>query len=127
MAFSHTIRRVYSTNAGVIVDIGETVNGAQQGVDIDTTISPGVQIEFDVMVVVDRMQSILIFCDQPAELLTNDAAAPASTIPVKANVPIIWTINSFWALPLAGSVVNKIFVTNNGAYDGHLKIRVLSN
>jgi hypothetical protein len=127
MAFQHTIRRVYSTNAGVIVDIPETVSGTQQGVDIDTTIAPGVQIEFDVMVIIDNVQSLLIFCDQPAELLTNDAAAPASTIPIKGNVPIIWTLNSFWSLPLEGSVVNKIFVTNQGPVEGHLKIRMLAN
>jgi hypothetical protein len=127
MAFTHTIRRIYSTNAGVIVDLQETVSGSQQGVDIDTTIAPGVQTEFDVMVTVANVQSILISCDQPTELLTNDTAAPSSTIPIKAGVPIIWTLNSFWAMPFAGGVINKIFVTNNGTVVGNLKIRMLSN
>jgi hypothetical protein len=127
MAFTHTIRRIYSTNAGVIVDLQEVVSGSQQGVDIDTQISPGVQTEFDVMVTVANVQSLLIFCDQPAELLTNDTANPTSTIPIKAGVPIVWTLNSFWALPLSGSTVNKIFITNNGASVGNLKIRMLSN
>jgi hypothetical protein len=127
MAFTHTIRRVYSTNAGVIVDLQENVSGSQQGVDIDTTISPGVQTEFDVNAVTANIQSILIFCDQPAEILTNDTANPSSTIPVKGNVPIIWTLNSFWALPFTGGTINKIFVTNNGASVGNLKIRMLSN
>jgi hypothetical protein len=127
MAFTHTIRRIYSTNAGVIVDMSEAVSGTQQGVDIDTTISPGVQTEFDVMVVIANVQSILIFCDQPAEILTNDPAAPSSTIPIKANIPLIWTLNSFWSLPFAGGTINKIYVTNNGASAGALKIRMLSN
>jgi hypothetical protein len=126
MAFQHTIRRIYSTNSGVIVDMSETVSGTQQGVDIDTTIAPGVQTEFDVNAVTANIQSILIFCDQPAEILTNDTAAPSSTIPVKGNIPIIWTLNSFWPLPFSG-VINKIFVTNNGAVDATLKIRMLSN
>jgi hypothetical protein len=127
MAFTHTIRRIYSTNAGVIVDLQENVSGSQQGVDIDTTISPGVQTEFAVMVTIDNVQSIIISCDQPAELLTNDTAAPSSTIPIKGNIPIIWTLNSFWPLPFQGGVINKIFVTNNGASVGNLKIRMLSN
>lgn len=126
MAFQHTIRRIYSTNAGVIVDMSETVSGTQQGVDIDTTIAPGVQTEFDVNAVTANVQSILIFCDQPAEILTNDPAAPSSTIPVKGNIPIIWTLNSFWPLPFSG-VISKIFVTNNGSVDASLKIRMLSN
>jgi hypothetical protein len=127
MAFTHTIRRIYSTNAGVIVDLQENVSGSQQGVDIDTTISPGVQTEFDVSVTIANVQSILISCDQPAEILTNDTAAPSSTIPIKASVPIIWTLNSFWPLPFAGGLINKLFVTNNGSSVGNLKIRMLSN
>jgi hypothetical protein len=126
MAFQHTIRRIYSTNSGVIVDMSEAVSGTQQGVDIDTMIAPTVQNEFDVNVVTANVQSILIFCDQPAEILTNDTAAPSSTIPVKGNIPIIWTLNSFWPLPFSG-VISKIFVTNNGAVDAALKIRMLSN
>jgi hypothetical protein len=126
MAFQHTIRRIYSTNSGVIVDMSEAVSGTQQGVDIDTTIAPTVQTEFDVNVVTANVQSILIWSDQPAEILTNDTASPSSTIPVKANVPIIWTLNSFWPLPFSG-VISKIFVTNNGAVDAALKIRMLSN
>jgi hypothetical protein len=127
MPFTHTIRRVYSTNAGVVIDNVETVTGTQQGVDIDTTLAPGAQVEFDVMVVVDRVQSLMLFCDQPAEVLTNDPAAPSSTITLKGNIPITWTLNSFWPLPLHGGTVNKIFVTNNGPVEGHLKIRMLAN
>lgn len=127
MAFQHNIRRVYSTNAGVIVDIIETVQGAQQGVDIDTTILPGALNEFDVNVVTANVQSLLIFSDQPLEILTNDAAAPASTINIKGNVPLIWTLNSFWAHPFTVAVISKIFCTNMGAAPAVLKIRMLSN
>lgn len=127
MAFQHTIRRVYSTNAGVIVDIPETVTGAQQGVDIDTTILPEVQNEYDVNVITANVQSLLIFSDQPITLLTNDANSPASTINVKGNVPLVWTLNSFWAHPFAVGTISKIFVTNNGSAPATLKIRMLSN
>lgn len=127
MAFTHSIRRVYSTNSGVVVDIPETVTGTQQGVDIDTTVAPEIQIEFDVNVVTANVQSLLIFSDQPCELLTNDAANPASIVNIKGNVPIIWTVNSFWAHPFTADVITKIFVTNQGAAQGMLKIRMLSN
>jgi hypothetical protein len=127
MAFQHTIRRVYSTNAGVIIDIPETVVGAQQGVDIDTTILPEAQNEYDVNVVTANVQSLLIFCDQPITLLTNDAASPASTINVKGNIPLVWTLNSFWAHPFTVATITKIFVTNNGGATGNLKIRMLSS
>lgn len=127
MAFQHTIRRIYSTNAGVIVDIPETVQGAQQGVDIDTTLLPGAQTEFDVNVQTANVQSLLIFSDQPLELLTNDSATPASTINLKGNVPLIWTLNSFWAHPFTVGVITKIFCTNMGAAPAVLKIRMLSN
>lgn len=127
MAFQHSIRRVYSTNAGVIVDIVEAVTGTQQGVDIDTILQPGVQTEFDVNVVTANVQSLLIFSDQPLELVTNDSANPASTINIKGNVPLVWTLNSFWAHPFSVDVINKIFVTNMGASQAVLKIRMLSN
>lgn len=127
MAFTHTIRRVYSTNAGVIIDVPETVVGAQQGVDIDTQILPEVQNEYDVNVVTANLQSLLIYCDQPITLLTNDPASPASTINVKGNVPLVWTLNSFWAHPFSVGTISKIFVTNSGSATGNLKIRMLSN
>lgn len=127
MAFTHTVRRVYSTNAGIIVDASETVTGAQQGVDIDTQIMPAAQSEFDVAINTANIQSFLIFSDQPVEILTNDATAPTSTIPVKANIPIVWTLNVYWPLPVSPGVINKLFVTNNGPATANVKIRMLSN
>lgn len=127
MAFQHSIRRVYQTNAGVIIDIAETVTGSQQGVDIDTQILPEVQVEFDVAINTANIQSMLIFSDQPATILTNDPNTPASTINVKANIPIIWTLNVYWPLPVNPGVINKIFITNNGGATANVKIRMLSN
>jgi hypothetical protein len=127
MAFTHNVRYIYGTNAGVIVDISESVVGAQQGVDIDTQILPEVQVEFDVSIVTSNVQSMLIFSDQPVQLITNDPNAPQDTIPLKAGVPIIWTLNSFWPIPFKPGAVNKLYVTNNGPSTATLKIRVLAN
>jgi len=128
MAFTHTITRIYQTAAGTIVNATESVVGSVQGVDIDTSVNAEVTDSWDVMLIPDNVQSILLWSDQPADIKTNDAASPVNTIPLKANIPVVWTLNSPFAIPFQlGTPVTKLFVTNNGPVTGNVKLRVLSN
>jgi hypothetical protein len=128
MPFTHRITRVYQTDAGTVLNLTETVTGAIQGVDIDNTVNAGATVEYDVMLVPDNVQSLLLSSDQPTDIKTNDATTPVDTVSLKASVPMIWTLNSPFPIPFSlGTAVNKLFVTNNGPAAANVKIRVLSN
>jgi hypothetical protein len=117
----------YRTDAGTVINISEAVTGTNQGVDIDGVISPGTTTQYDVSIHPANVQSMMLWSDQPTDIKTNDPGAPQNTISLKANVPVVWTLNSFWTIPFGPEDVTSLFVTNNGAVSANLKIRVLSN
>lgn len=128
MAFTHYITRVYATDAGTVLNISENVTGTNQGVDIDATVNAEQTAEWDVMLVPEKVQSVMIFLDQPASVQTNDTVAPVNTVPLKGGVPVVWTLNSPFPIPFTlGTNVTKLFMTNNGPVTTNVKIRVLSN
>jgi hypothetical protein len=126
MAFTHTLGLSYSTNAGTIVNVSETATGTYQGVDIDTQVGIEQTVNVPVMITVAMMQSILFSSDQPVTLKTNNAATPQDTINLRANIPVAWTVNSYWPAPFKGDVT-ALIVTNEGPAAANIKIRVLSN
>jgi hypothetical protein len=128
MPFTHRITRVYQTDAGTVINVTESVTGTNQGVDIDATVNAGATVQYDVMMVPDNVQSLMFWSDQPADVKTNDATTPLDTIPLKATVPVVWTLNSPFPIPFQlGTPVTKLVVTNNGPTAANVKIRVLSN
>jgi hypothetical protein len=128
MPFTHRVTRVYQTDAGTVLNLTESITGTNQGVDIDNTVNAGQTAEYDVMMVPDNVQSLLLSSDQPTDIKSNDNVTPIDTITLKGGVPMVWTINSPFPIPFSlGTVVSKLFVTNNGPSTANVKIRMLSN
>jgi len=125
--FTHVVGTSYRTDAGTIINVSESVVGTNQGVDIDAVIAPGVTTAYDVMICASKVQSLMICSDQPATIKTNDPNAPLNTISLKGNVPIVWTLNSFWTIPFGPADITSLYITNDGAVSANVKIRVLSN
>ena len=125
--FTHTLGLSYRTDAGTVVNLSEAVTGTNQGVDLDAVISPGAMSSYSVFIDPAKCQSVLLASDQPTEIKTNDPNTPQHTIDLRANIPVAWTINSFWPIPFGPDNVNAMYITNNGAVSANVKIRVLSN
>lgn len=123
--FKHTINTRYSTDAGIVSEIPETITGTTSR-DIDCTLGPTATQTYDVTLTLDVVQSLLMVSDQPATITTGDPAAATDTISLKQNVPIVWTINSWSPIPLSGDVT-KLTIQNNGPVNATVKIRVLAN
>ncbi len=68
-----------------------------------------------------KLKAIYIVSDVAMTLETNSGSAPADTITLTANVPVVWdSTQTFIANPFAGNVTS-LFVTNTTA--GTLTIR----
>jgi hypothetical protein len=118
--FKHTVGTSYTTDAGTVVNIPETITGSTSR-DIDAVIGPGANVQYDATISPDVVQSILMASDQPVTIATNQ-----DSISLKQNVPLVWTLNSWWPIPISGPVTT-LSITNNGPQDASVKIRVLAN
>jgi len=125
--FTHVVGTSYKTDAGTIINVSESVVGTNQGVDIDAVIGPDATNSYSVFIDPAKCQSCMLCSDQPTTIKTNDPNTPQHTINMHANVPIVWTLNSFWTIPFGPDNVNAMYITNNGAVSANVKIRVLSN
>jgi hypothetical protein len=126
MAFTHSVGTNYCDNAGTVINLTETLTGQTAAINIDAVIPTEQTQEFDAAISVAKVQSLMICSDQPGMVQTNDPNTPQDTINLRANVPVIWTINSFW--PCVFRVdVSKLFLTNTGPAAANTKIRLLSN
>lgn len=118
--FKHTITTVYSTDAGQVINIAENITGSTSR-DIDAVIGPGATVQYDVNITASVVQSMLMCADQPVSIATDQ-----DTITLRQNVPLVWTLNSWWANPITGPV-STVSITNNGPIDANVRIRVLAN
>jgi hypothetical protein len=118
--FKHTVGTSYSTDAGTVINIPETITGSTSR-DIDAVIGPGASAQYDVAIQPSLVQSMLMASDQPVAIVSG-----SDTINLKQNVPLVWTLNSWWPIPLTAPVT-QLEITNNGPQDASVKIRVLAN
>jgi hypothetical protein len=126
MSFTHTLGVTYRTDAGTIINTSEAVVGTKNA-GFDMQIMPGVTSSNDVAIAPSLLQSLMMFSDQPTTIMTNDPHAPQDTITLKANVPLTWTINSWFPVPFQTGAITLIYITNTGPSPANVKIRLLSN
>ena len=113
MSFTHQVQRNVYSNA-LNVATSETLEGdveAAVSQDIDAS---AVNIEILVALDVSKLQSVVIKSSQDCTVKTNSSGSPDDTLTLVANVPYVWTINSYDA-SLITADVSKIFVTNGAA------------
>jgi hypothetical protein len=126
MAFTHTVGTTYRTDAGTIINTSEAVVGTKNA-GLDTQILPGVTTTLTVAISPPLLQSMLMFADQPITMMTNDPHTPQDTITLKANVPLVWTLNSWFPVPFKPNDITAVYITNNGSTSANVQIRLLSN
>lgn len=127
MAFTHTIGTTYRTDpGGTVINTSETVVGTKNA-GLDTQILPGVTATLDVAISPHLLQSAMMSSDQPTTIMTNDPHSPQDTITLKAHVPLVWTMNSWWPVPFGPNNITVVYITNNGPSPANVQIRLLSN
>jgi hypothetical protein len=67
---------------------------------------------------------IFILSDQDMTLKTNSSGAPDDTIVLKANVPYIWTTDSYDAIQITADIT-ALYMTNGSGEDASLRIESL--
>lgn len=73
---------------------------------------------------VDQVKSIIMVSDQAVTLEFNDSTTGVPTIVLVANVPYVWTTNSYDSLIL-GTDITKVYITNASGSTANVKIRAL--
>ena len=73
---------------------------------------------------VSQVKSIYITSDQDLTVKTNDAGAPTDTLNLLADLPYIWTHNSYFTNKITADIT-ALYVTNSSGAIANLKIEVV--
>lgn len=123
MAFSQTLDQT-SSGASKPVSQSNTYTGSGQA-SVDETIADNTTDGVvDIAINVSEIKLLIMLSDQDMTIKTNSSGAPDDTISLLANVPLIWTSDSYYTNKLTVDVT-KLYVTNASGSDASLKIEVL--
>ena len=123
MAFSQTLDQT-SSGASKPVTQSNTYTGSGQA-SVDETIADNTTDGVvDIAINVSEIKLLIMLSDQDMTIKTNSSGAPDDTISLLANVPLIWTSDSYYTNKLTVDVT-KLYVTNASGSDASLKIEVL--
>jgi hypothetical protein len=70
-----------------------------------------VNIDLDV----SHLKVFVLVSDQAITLETNDGGSPQETVSLLANVPLVWTHDSYHACPFSGDVTGFYFTNASGS------------
>lgn len=113
MAFTHQVQRnVYSNTLSISTT--ESLEGEVEAAISQDINASAANVEILVALDVSKLQSVVIKASQDCTVKTNSSGAPDDTLTIEANVPYVWTINSYDA-NLITADVSKVFVTNLAA------------
>lgn len=89
-------------------------------VEMSETVPDGVaDQEYLIALDVSRLKAVGIIATQPMTLKTNSAGAPQETIPLAANVPVVWEEGD--AALFAGDVT-AVYISNASGNSGTFKL-----
>lgn len=121
------------------IQISQTVTGSQAGLSVTRTATAAMLIDFeetiaagavdtDVNITLDvsELEFFILLSDQPLTLETNSGGAPAQTIALAANVPLLFTGAAGETNPLTVDVTS-FFFTNNGALPATVRFIALQD
>ena len=129
--FTHTLGVTYKTDAGTITSTTDQYIGdAENDLDLGgaTALAAGaVNSEFDMLITVSKIQSMVLYADQDIVIKTNSTGTPSNTINLVAKKQVVWNTDSPMAKPFT-SDVTKLFLSNSNTITAAtVRIRVLEN
>jgi hypothetical protein len=125
MAFNYVV--VQSVNTGSeVVQSSKTYSAGAESKITETVAQNTTDKQINIAIDVSAVKAIYILSDYAMILQTNSGSSPADTLTLVANVPYIWTTDSYDVFKF-GTDVTAIFATTGaiGTTDATLQIRVL--
>ena len=120
MAFTHTIKLGWGNGARSLEGNKNYSAGLQVSLD-EAFASDAADLELTVAIDVSEIKSLYIISDQDVKVETNDGTTPDDTIDLVANVPYVWTTDSYDTCKLTVDVT-AFFLTQLAATAGTLKL-----
>jgi len=107
MSFEHTIKQDWASGARGINGTKAYTGDGQTSEDVAVAKNAS-DLHVVIGIDVSEIQSVFMLCDQDLTVCTNDVAggSPDETISLKANVPYIWTTDSYDSNLLATDITD---------------------
>lgn len=114
MSFSALIQQSVATG-GVSIEKSKTYSAASR-VSLDETIADS-ETDKQVTVAIDvsAVKAFYIVSDQDITLETNDGTTPDDTLSLVADVPYVWTTDSYDTFKLSADVTAFFFTNSSGS------------
>ncbi|HME96754.1 MAG TPA: hypothetical protein VKN16_21340 [Methylomirabilota bacterium] len=123
MAFTHTIRTIFSSAGGASVQ-GSVASVADAEDNRDIVVPPTTTDHpVALTLAFASLKSLFILSDQDVSFQTNNAATPVDTLTLKANVPFTWVSTGGVVNPFTANITS-LFLTNAGATAATVQIRL---
>jgi hypothetical protein len=124
--FTHKVGATYSDDSGTITSVTAQYQDDTQ-IELDMLAAAGAtNKEYDVAFTVAHIQSMVLYSDKAVTIKTNSTGSPQETIVLAAGQQKIYTHDGLagGAIPFGGDIT-KFYITNAGAADANVKLRVL--
>jgi hypothetical protein len=121
----HTVLLSVNASTGQVAGQKDYTGELETVMDVPVP-APSTNLEADVNIDVSAVKSIELFCDRDITVKTNSSGSPIDTINLKANVPYIWTTDSYDTLKLTADVT-KFFLTLASGVAATFKLRVITD
>jgi hypothetical protein len=125
MAQTLTLNHGYSGGGGGQTKNVEKSAGALLAID-ETVAIAATNFLVGISIDASELEAIYINSTQDLTLKTNSSGSPQETIPLKANVPLIWFAGGYFAIPFAGDVTGFYF-TNASGVQATVTIRLVQD
>lgn len=123
MSFSHIISQAVSVGGDAITK-AQTLTSTSR-ISVSESIATA-QTDFNITVAIDvsAVKSFYMVSDKAVTVETNDGSAPDDTIVLVADIPYIWTTNSYDTFLLTADVTS-LKITNASGSTATLKIEAI--
>lgn len=125
MAYDHVVSWRVQTPGGPIAS-SKTYTGSSD-ISISESVANGqTNKQINVAIDVTAVKSFYLLSDRNVTLETNDGSSPDDTIALIANVPYVWTTDSYDSF-LLGTDVTAVFITNSSGSTANIEMRILQD
>lgn len=110
MAYAHTYSQSLSGSGASITNVNSYAGDARGGRHVELA-ADQTHYLVDFVLNVSEIKSFYMVSSQDLTIKTNDSGAPADTIVLKANKPLIWQHDSLHANPFSEDIT-ALYLTN---------------
>jgi len=126
MAAVHTIIQNWSDGRKQLVTSTQYSATGEAAIEGETIADSATDYQINIAIDVTAVVSFFMLSDQDITVETNNGGAPDDTISLSADIPYIWTTDSYDSFQL-GTDVTALFITNASGSTATLNVRVIQD